>query len=447
MTSIDAGTLSAGPKRRRGQSEESTYGLGIRIIVSAVFGILLVGVVGGWAATATLTGAVIAPGTVAVGQHVKEVQHRDGGIVSEIAVREGDFVEAGEVLLRLSDVETRAERSIVLSQLYELQGRAARLLSERDGLTQIDFSTVLAADGPARSAIIGGETTLFVGNLLARARQKEQLELQLDQLGQEVVGLQSQLAALNEEIELVGAEHARLEELAAAGLIEGARVYAINREVARLTGERGEALANMARAEGRMSEVRLQIIATDETARNEAQRELRVVQAQMTELSERLLSAEDRLDRVDIRSPIAGIVNELNVTTVGGVITPAQTLVTIVPDDADLKIEMRLSIVDVDQVSVGQPVKLRFSAFNQRTTPELEGEIVHVSAAAQRDSATGELFYLGEVEITDNIGRLGNVKLIPGMPVEVFAQTVEVTALSYLVKPFLDQAARAFREE
>ena len=446
MTSIDAGPLSAG-RRRRERAEESTYSLGLRIAVSAFFGFLLVGVVGGWAATATLTGAVIAPGTVAVGQHVKEVQHRDGGIVGEIAVQEGDFVEAGEVLLRLSDVETRAERSIVLSQLYELQGRAARLLSERDGLTEIDFSNVLAVEGPARSAIIGGETTLFVGNLLARARQKEQLELQLGQLSQEIVGLESQLGALNEEIELVSTEHARLEELANAGLIEGARVYAINREIARLTGERGEALANMARAEGRMSEVRLQIIATDETARNEAQRELRVVQAQITELSERLLSAEDRLDRVDIRSPIAGIVNEMNVTTVGGVITPAQTLVTIVPDDADLKIEMRLSIVDVDQVSVGQPVKLRFSAFNQRTTPELEGEIVHVSAAAQRDSATGELFYLGEVEITDDIGKLGNVTLIPGMPVEVFAQTAEMTALSYLVKPFLDQAARAFREE
>ncbi|AEQ51578.1 HlyD family type I secretion periplasmic adaptor subunit [Pelagibacterium halotolerans] len=447
MTSIDAGSLAGRQQRGGRQTGDPTYSLGLRIGVSVVFGVLLVGVVGGWAATATLTGAVIAPGTVAVSQHVKEVQHRDGGIVAEIAVREGDFVAAGDVLIRLSDVETRAERSIVLAQIHELQGRAARLLSERDGLSQVDFSTVLAAEGPARSAIIGGETTLFVGNLLARSRQKEQLDLQLDQLGQEVVGLEAQLEALDAEIELVSAEHARLDELATNGLIEGARVYAINRELARLTGERGEAVANMARAEGRMSEVRLQIIAIDETARNEAQRELRVVQAQITELSERLLAAEDRLDRVDIRSPIAGIVNELNVTTIGGVITPAQTLVTIVPDAADLRIETRLSIVDVDQVSVGQPVKLRFSAFNQRTTPELTGEVVHVSAAAQRDSGTGELFYLGEIAITDDVGKLGDVTLIPGMPVEVFAQTAEVTALSYLVKPFLDQAARAFREE
>ncbi|WP_417581800.1 HlyD family type I secretion periplasmic adaptor subunit [Pelagibacterium sp.] len=447
MTSIDAGSLSAGLLKRGAQSAEPTYGLGLRIAVSVVFGILLVVVIGGWASTATLTGAVIAPGTVAVSEHVKEVQHRDGGIVADIAVREGDFVEVGQTLIRLSDVDTRAERSIVLGQLHELQGRAVRLQAERDGLAQIDFSNLPAAEGDTRSAIIAGETTLFVGNLLARARQREQLELQLAQLSQEIVGLESQLGALNEEIELVGNEHARLEQLAANGLIEGARVYAISREIARLTGEHGEVVANMARAEGRMSEVRLQIIATDETARNEAQRELRVVQAQITELSERLLAAEDRLDRVDIRSPIAGIVNELNVTTVGGVITPAQTLVTIVPDAADLKIELRLSIVDVDQISVGQPVKLRFSAFNQRTTPELEGEIIHVSAAAQRDSGTGELFYLGEVEITDELSKLGNVTLIPGMPVEVFAETAEVTALSYLVKPFLDQAARAFREE
>jgi HlyD family secretion protein len=451
MTSIDAGPFRGFRGellQRRGRTKaEPAFGLGFRLFLSLLLGVLLVGGVGGWAATAKLSGAVIAPGTIKVSDHVKEIQHRDGGIVSEIAVREGDHVEAGQILLRLDDVQIRAELSIILGQIDELQGRAARLTAEREGANLIDFPAALIADPAAHATIIAGETQLFTGNRLGRERQKEQLALQLEQLDQEIVGLKAQSKALREEIALVEEEQAKLGKLADKGLTEGSRVYAINRELTRLMGEFGDVEASTARALGRIGEVRLQILAIDETARNEAQRELRTVEASMTELSERRLAAEDRLARSDIRSPITGTVNELHVTTIGGVITPAQPLITIVPANADLKIEVKLRTVDVDQIAVGQPVKLRFSAFNQRTTPELDGRIVHVSAAAQRDGTNGELFYVGEAEITGDVHELGSVALLPGMPVEVFVQTAEVTAIAYLVKPFMDQIARAFREE
>jgi HlyD family secretion protein len=230
-------------------------------------------------------------------------------------------------------------------------------------------------------------------------------------------------------------------------LIEGSKAYAIDRERIRMMGELGAVEANTARAEGRISEIELQILAVEDAARTEAQRELRSLEASISELDERRRAIADRLANMEIRSPIAGVINELNVTTVGGVITPAEALVTVVPDDADLKVEFRMRTMDVDQIGVGQPVKLRLSAFNQRTTPEIDGIVAHVSAASQRDTATGETFYLGEVEITGDLAALGGMKLVPGMPVEVFVQTEEMTAISYLAKPFTDQMARAFREE
>ena len=214
-----------------------------------------------------------------------------------------------------------------------------------------------------------------------------------------------------------------------------------------MMGELGAVEANTARAEGRISEIELQILAVEDAARTEAQRELRALDASIAELDERRLAIEDRLNHTEIRSPITGVVNELNVTTVGGVITPAEALVTVVPDDAELRVEFRMRTMDVDQIAVGQPATLRFSAFNQRTTPEVDGTVVHVSAAAQRDPATGETFYLGDVAITGEMASLGDIDLVPGMPVEVFVQTKEMTAISYLAKPFTDQMWRAFREE
>ena len=434
-------------------SDAAGFGAPVRDRVTGhvLFGLLaslaLVGGVTYWGTATTLSGAVIATGTVEIQGDLKEVQHRDGGIVADIAVKDGQQVEAGQVLLRLDDAQTRAEQGIVLSQLRELEGRRARLLAERDGLAAIRFPADFDVPDPGLALLMAGEIQLFAGNVLGRTRQKEQLSLQEEQLGQETAGLRSQLDALSDEIALVEDEHSKLSGLADDGFIEGSRVSSLSRELTRMLGQRGEIEASMARAGARQSEVQLQKLAIDETARTDAQRELRQIDASMAELNERYLAVTDRLSRTDIRAPIAGTINELNVSTIGGVVTPAETLVTIVPAGATLKVEVRLRVTDVDQIAVGDPAKLRFSAFNQRTTPELTGRVTRVAAAAQYDSASGASFYLGEITIDAHELTNAGLDLRPGMPVEAFVETEAMTPLAYLAKPFTDQLARAFREE
>ena len=426
---------------------DAVYRLGTRVLTGSLLGLLLLGGVGGWAATAQLTGAVIAQGVVAVDQTLKTIQHRDGGIVDMIGIREGDRVAAGQVLLRLEDAQTKAELSIVRSQIAELTARRVRLIAERDSLARIEFPDLPEAADHEVATILQGETRLFEGNRLNRESQKQQLELGVVQIGEEIGGLEAQRASKVDEMELVEVEYLKVKGLAEARLIEGSRLYTASRERTRLLGERGEIDAAIARARTRMSEIRLQIIAIDENGRTEAQRELSVVETRLSELQDRRTAIEDRLTRTDIRAPIDGIVNELNVHTLGGVITPAEVLATIVPADARLKIEAKLAPVSIDQIQIGREARLRFSAFNQRTTPELKGQITYVAAATTREPATGEVFYLGNVEVDlEEMAKLGGQALLPGMPVEVFVSTDERTPLSYLFKPFMDQLSRAFRE-
>jgi HlyD family secretion protein len=352
------------------------------------------------------------------------------------------------MLLRLEDAQTRAELSIVRSQLAELTARRARLIAERDGLARIEFPAGLSEESLAAAIAVKGEARLFAGNRVHRESQKQQLELQVDQIGEEIRGLEAQRSAKLAELALVETQFNKIKGLLDKGLIEAPRVYTVERELAQLLGERGEIDAGIARAKTRMGEIRVQILAVDENARTEAQRELSLVVTRLSELQERRTAIEDRLSRTDIRAPISGIINELNIHTIGGVITPAEVLATIVPEDARLKVEVRIPPVSIDQVAVDQRARLRFSSFNQRTTPELDGRVVRVSPATSRDATTGEVYYLADVEaLPGELAKLGGKTLIPGMPVEVFITTEDRTALSYIVKPFTDQFMKAFREE
>lgn len=421
--------------------------IGPHVFAGFTLSFFLLAGVGGWAATAKISGAVIAPGTVAVDQNLKSIQHRDGGIVSEIEVREGDFVRKGQVLMRLDDAQTKAELLITRNQLRELSARRARLLAERDGLSEVSFPPDLDLDDFETRVLIEGETRIFDGNHSNRASQKEQLELTIIQISEEVTGLESQRASKLEEIGLLGEEHGKLADLAKKQLIERNRLYTSNREMARLEGERGEIDAAIARAKTRTSEIRLQVFAIDEAARTEAQRELSAVETRLSELNERDMAISDRLQRTEIRAPISGTVNELNIHTVGGVVTPAEVLVTIVPENAKLKIEVKLPPTSIDQVAVGQVARLRMTAMNQRTTPELFGTVNHVSPATSRDPATGLSYYVGDIYVSpEELAKIGSSRLIPGMPVEVYVTTEERTALSYLAKPLTDQFEKAFRE-
>ena len=418
-----------------------------RVAIASLFALLLVGGVGGWAATSKLSGAIVAAGTVLVDGEVKAVQQIDGGIVKRIGVKDGDEVAAGQVLVQLDDVQIRAERDILIGQVGELKARRVRLIAERDMSEDIIFPPDFTTTFPEAEQVMQGERRLFEGGLRARTSQKDQLKLQVSQLGDEIEGLRAQQKAQADELELAQKERLGLAELAARKLIEGTRLTALDRDIARMTGQMGIIKSSIARAGGKMSEINLQLLAIDQTARNDAQGELRTVESQLGELEERLRATEDRLARTVVRSPVAGSVNELVVHTEGGVIVPAQTLMTIVPSDAVLAISFHVATKDIDQIAVGQNARLRFTAFNRRTTPEIAARVTRVSAAATRDSVTGEHFYIAEVKITGTLDALGGGRLLPGMPVEVYVETEEQVALSYFLKPFTDQISRAFRED
>lgn len=448
MRNAPAGKSSLRVSTTLDHSHEPSFSVVPRIVLGlSLSAALLVGV-GGWAATTNLNGAIMAPGSITVEQHAKTVQHRDGGVVGAILVRDGQAVRADEVLIRIDDAQTRAELAIVRGQMVELSAKKARLMAERDGLRSIAFpSTLLGGDAETLS-ILDGESRMFRGNLSSRDSQRQQLELQIGQVAEELAGLIKQKDAKRDELVILTSEHTKLQGLVDKNLFESSKFLPLTRDRHRLTGEQGSLEASVARAKVRMSEIRVQLLAISDTARTEAQKELSVVDAKLAELGNRRIALEDRLTRTEIRSPTAGVLHELKAYTVGGVITPAEVLATVVPEDARLRIEIHIAPASIDQVVVGRPAKLRFTAFNQRTTPEVMGELVYVSPSTTKGAGKDDVHYVGYVEVgRDEWKRLGEGKrLVPGMPVEVHVTTEERTALSYLVKPVLDQFSRTFRE-
>jgi HlyD family secretion protein len=454
MKHVDLGEFAPasqvpGPSPEQPDRPDRQFRVWPRVVGGFLLTLLLIVGCGGWAALAKLEGAVVAAGSVKVDQNLKEVQHRDGGIVKTLAIRQGDLVSEGQVLATLDDVQIRAELLIVRAQLGEALGRQARLIAERDNRKLIEFPSELAQISAAADLVIHGESRLFAGNKLGRDSQKEQLELSITQTEEEIRGMEARLSAKEQEIKLVGAERDKLDHLFEKRIVDYSRVYSAHRDWARILGERGEIAAGIARARVRASEIRVQVIAVDHNASTEAQRELRAVDARISELSERRLAIEDRLSRTEIRSPVSGYVNELFVFTVGGVITPAAKIATIVPRNAELKFEIKVSPADIDQVREGQPARIRLTAFNRNTTPEMKGKVIMVSPASARDPSNGQEHYIAYVSLLPSeyaTMQQHAMKLVPGMPSEIYISTQERTVVSYLAKPFTDQMNRAFRE-
>jgi HlyD family secretion protein len=410
--------------------------------------VLLGGGVGGWAATTELAGAVVAPGSVVVDSHTKKVQHPTGGVVGEIRVRDGDRVQAGELVVRLDDTITRANLAVITKALDELAARQGRLEAERDGRPTISVHPELrgrSAD-PEIARLIIGEHTLFKLRQEAREGLRAQLKERIGQLHEQITGLQEQTGAKADEIKLIQNELEGVRELWRKHLIPLSRVTQLEREATRLKGERGQLMATIAQAKGRISETELQIIQIDQDLRSEVAKELREIQAKNAELIEKRIAAEDHLKRIEIRAPQAGIVHQLSVHTVGGVIAGGDPLMLIVPEADELAIEVKVAPQDIDQLTIGQEAVLRLSAFNQRTTPEIKGTVSLVAADLTQDQKTGTVFYTARIAAEHNeMARLHGLRLVPGMPVEAFIQTGQRTALSYLTKPLSDQITRAFR--
>jgi HlyD family secretion protein len=414
-----------------------------------VVSVLVVGV-GGWAATAVISGAVVASGSVVVDSNVKKVQHPTGGIVGELRVRDGDRVHAGDVVVRLDETVTRANLAIVTKGLGEMMARKARLESERDGLDAITFPAQLLAeaDDPDRAAAMDSERKLFNLRKTARSGQKAQLRERVAQLGEEITGLAAQQNSKAKEIALIERELAGVRELWKQNLVQLTRLTALEREAARLDGERGQLVAASAQVKGKIAETALQILQIDQDIASDVAKELREVDGKIGELVERKVAAEDQLKRIDIRAPQDGTVFQLAVHTIGGVITAGDPIMLIVPEADNLSVEVKVNPQDIDQLQLNQKAILRFSAFNIRTTPEIEGVVTRISADTSTDQRTGQSYYTVRIAMpADQIERLGEVKLLPGMPVEAFMQTRDRTMLSYLIKPLHDQFLRAFREK
>lgn len=410
---------------------------------------LFAGTVGVWAVATNLSGAVIASGQFVIDGNVKKVQHHTGGIVGELRIRDGDRVEQDAVLIRLDDTLTRSNLQIVATQLDEFAARRARLLAERDGKPSIDPAPTLLArrDEPAITSLLAAEQGLFEARRSARDGQKAQLAKRIGQLRDEITGLTAQQAARDRQAVLIEDELKGVRELYAKSLVSLTRKTALEREGASLEGQRGQLIASVAQAEGRIAETQLQIIQIDETLREEVMKELREIESKMAELSERRVAAEDQLKRMDIRAPSAGYVHQLSVHTVGGVVTAAEPIMLVVPSQDALTFEARVNPSDIDQIAPGRQALIRVHAFNQRTTPELFGTVNHISADTSRDPQTGAFFYTIRVGITaDERARLLPNRITPGMLADAFVRTQDRTPLQFLLAPLTDQIARAFRE-
>ena len=420
------------------------------LLIGMVVMLVLVGGIGGWAATNEFSGAVIAQGQLVVDTNVKKVQHPTGGVVAELNVRDGDLVNAGDIVIKLDDTQTRANLSIVVKGLDELYARKAREEAELEGNTAVVFPANLLErrSDPEVDHIILGETKLFETRRATREGLKSQLSERVAQSQEEITGLVAQIASKDKQVEWIQKELEGVRELWAKQLVQFSRVTALEREQARLEGERGQLVAAIAQSKGKISETRIQILQIEQDMRSEVGKDLADVRGKTAELIEKRVAAEDQLKRIDIRAPQKGMVHQLDVHTVGGVVTAGQQIMLIVPAADKLIVEAKVQPQDIDQLSVGQAATMRFSAFNSRTTPEINGFVSVVSGDVTQDQRTGASYYTIRIAVPPSeLTRLDGLKLVPGMPVEVFVQTASRTIVSFVVRPFHDQIAKAFREK
>jgi HlyD family secretion protein len=381
---------------------------------------------------------------------VKKVQHETGGAVAEIRIREGDRVNAGDLLVRLDATEARATFNMMAKQLDGLAARQARLEAERDDLGAIAFPAALTArgDDPSVAQATSSETRLFELRRTARASAKAELLERIKQLNEEISGFGSQRAGNERQSDLITEELAGVRELWEKHLVGISRLKALEREAARLAGEHGQLVAAIAQAKDKVAEAQLQIIQVDESLRAEVAKDLEDVSAKYAEFTERKIAAAYQLNHVDIVSPQRGKVGQLSIHVAGEIIAAREPIMLIIPDGDELVVESRIPPQERDRLREGQQAVLRFTSANQRATPEVEGRVSLISADLVQDERTGVGYYKVRIKPdAEQLSRLDRLEVVPGMPVEAHLVTGERTALSYLMRPLADRIARAFRED
>jgi len=432
-------------------SEEQTWSARRPMMIGVVGLLLLVGGFGTWSVMSSIAGAVVASGRIEVDQNRQVVQHLDGGIVSEILVEEGDTVLEGALLLRLDANRLRSQLVITEGQLFELTARRGRLAAERDSTDGIEFDAELvelAITRPEVEEFMAGQQRLFHARQDSQAREIEQLEKRRAQIRDQIKGIKAQQESMVLQLELIGQELKNQQTLLDRGLAQAGTVLNLRRTTADLQGSLGELIATEAQAEGRITETEIEILKLGTGQREEAITRLRDLRYQELELAETRRALLEQLERLDIRAPVSGIVYGLQVHTRRSVIRPAEPVLYLVPQDRPLVVAAQVNPINIDEIYVGQSVTLRFSALDQRQTPELFGTVMLISADSFEDEASRQPYYRAEIEL--NEGELDKlpegIVLIPGMPVESYIRTADHSPLSYLVKPLADYFNKAFRE-
>ncbi|MFY0679156.1 MAG: HlyD family type I secretion periplasmic adaptor subunit [Thalassovita sp.] len=419
--------------------------------IGAVALLILLGGFGSWATLTEIAGAIVTSGQIEVDQNRQVVQHPDGGVVAEILIDEGDLVAKDQMLISLDRTELDSQLAITEGQLYELMARRGRLEAEQEGLEVITFDPVLlevAQHSEDIQSLVTGQLRLLEARAISVNREIEQLQKRKAQIASQIDGIVSQQTALEEQLALIDEELESQRTLLKKGLAQASRVLSLQREQARLSGQVGELIAQAAQSEGRITETEIEILKLDSSRREEAVTRLRDLQYRELELAEQARALRVRLSRLDVRSPVAGIVYGLQVFAERSVLRPADPVLYLVPQDRPLVVAAQVETIHIDQVYPGQDVVLRFSALDQRTTPELQGRVNKVSADAFTDEASRASYYRAEIVVAEGeLEKLPEgVTLLPGMPVEAYIRTADRTPLAYLVKPLTDYFAKAFRE-
>ncbi|MDP3962061.1 MAG: HlyD family type I secretion periplasmic adaptor subunit [Pseudorhodobacter sp.] len=421
-----------------------------QVVIGLVALAVLFGGFGVWSVASNIAGAIVASGQIEVEQNRQIVQHPDGGVVAEIAVVEGDVVKAGDLLIRLDGAAIRSELAIVEGQLYETLARRARLTAERDDATAVTFPAELSNIAASRADVaelMDGQVRLFNARADSITGQSNQLAERRKQIASQINGLNAQTTAITTQLDLIHQELADQQALLDKGLAQASRVLALQRDEAGLRGKVGELAASVAQAGQQITETNIQILRLSAARREEANTQLRDIGQQELEYTERRRALLQKVDRLEIRAPVSGIVLGLQVTTPRSVLRPADPVLYLIPQDRPLIIAAQVPPIHIDQVYVGQAAKLTFSAFSSRTTAQLDGHVVVVSADALTDPQSHQTFYRAEIVLDPGeIDKLNGLILVPGMPVEAFIRTDNRTPLAYLIKPFTDYFARAFRE-
>lgn len=412
--------------------------------------ILLVGF-GSWSTLTRIAGAVVAAGQLEVERNRQVVQHPEGGVVEAVLVAEGQHVEAGDVLVRLAPEALRSDMAIVEGQLFELMARRARLEAERDGLDTLHpapLLTEMVLQQPEVAELLSGQTRLLAARRAAQDQQISQVHERVLQVNSQIAGITAQSNALDIQLNLIAQELATQRVLLGKGLSQVARVQALQREEARLRGTIGELTAQRAQAEGRITEIELDLLKLDTERQESAITTLRDLRYREMELAERRRALAARLAKLDIKAPVAGVVYDLSVFAPQSVLRAAEPLLYLVPQDRPLVIAAQVDPIHIDALHLGQEVLLRFPAFDRHTTPELAGYLTRISADAFRDDATGRTYFRVEIRLDEAaLATLpAGLTLLPGMPVEAYLRTEDRTPLAYLVKPLTDYFAKAMRE-